>query len=374
MPYYRYFFLLTAFLWAIGIAPVSLAAHKIVVLTSQASDSEKNQAVYQGLLSSFEQTYEEGTTTYSLSNGYDIELVNYVPGENPLVAYSNDSEVIAILCRTSSDCALALDDSAAKDLLVITLTATSSKFADKDNIFRLAPSNAVQATAIYEHLKENKEIKRFGIIYEASTYAMDLYSAFLSQYFLDIINENQKPIFVGAFPINDFLNLSAVQTGDKAIIETTLQMLPQLNLDAVIFAGFKNSFEALTKKGSHAIAQEWYAGDALFPLATGFSGLHVFSLYQPEHEDSQYGQYYYSFDAGTLLQEVMKTYVTQFAEKTPQRDKFLEIAKETHIPVEFSKTGRKSFTEADHVGHFNIQRYDEQGKPSSPEEKVVIVH
>jgi len=134
--------------------------------------------------------------------------------------------------------------STTQNVLVIALTATSTILENGKNILRLAPSNALQAKAIYGQLKKD-EIKRFGIVYEPAVYAMDLYSSILGEYFVDVINGiADKPIFVSAFPVSDFLNLSATQKGTTAT--KILQMLPRLNLDAMVFLGFNDTFQALT--------------------------------------------------------------------------------------------------------------------------------
>lgn len=379
--YCRIFLWLAVLLWANGITSTSLAANKIVVLTVKTDkativNNDYGKEANKGFLSGLQQPYQEDKTTYPLSNGYQIELATYDGSskKNPLVAYSNDAEVMAIVCLLDEDCAPALDSLAAKNVLVVAPLPGSSLFKGKENILRLAPSAALEGKAIYQQLKHDKN-QRFAVIYESTIYEMDLYSAVLGEYFVDVTNgATNKPTFVSAFPISDFLGLSAAQQGTT--IATVLQLLPKLSLDAIVFAGYDKAFTALTnptKGGNAALVKNFYSSDAIYPLQTGtgdslapFPGLRVFSLYIPDDKVSIYDSYYYAFDAGTFLQKVMVSYETTVG-GTPQRDKFLELAKKTSVPIEFSKTGAKSFTEADDFGRFNLHVYN-----AAPDNPAVI--
>jgi hypothetical protein len=373
MPHSRIFFLLTVLLWASGTASVSLAANKIIVLTANDNISYTKEA-NKGFLSGLQQTFTDGKTSYPLSSGYQVELVTYDIGnrKNPLVSYSNDAEVIAIVCLLDEDCAPAIDNLAAKGVLVVAVMASSSVFKGQKNILRLAPSAALEGKAIYAQLKRDKN-QRFVVIYESNILSMDLYTAILSEYFVDVTKGNtDKPTFAGAFPISDFLGLSATQRGTTAA--TIVQLLPKLSLDAIVFAGYDSAFKALTdpaKGGSAALVKNFYSSDFIYPLQrdtaehslTAFSGLQVMSLYKPSDQTSLYDSYYYALDAGTFLNTVITSYATTVG-STPTRDKFLEIAQKTTVPVEFSKTGAKSFSEADNFGHFGLHAYS--ATPDNP--------
>jgi len=59
---------------------------------------------------------------------------------------------------------------------------------------------------------------------------------------------------------------------------------------------------------------------------------------------------------------------------TPDRDQFLEIAKKTSVPIEFSKTGAKSFAEADSFGRFNFHSYNTPDNPPVTQETAVSAY
>ncbi|MDM8568152.1 hypothetical protein QUF50_01280, partial [Thiotrichales bacterium HSG1] len=61
--------------------------------------------------------------------------------------------------------------------------------------------------------------------------------------------------------------------------------------------------------------------------------------------------------AGQFLSKVIANYQPQ---KTSNREEFLQVAKETDLAEKDSKTGAKSFTDAN--GRFNVKVFDDQGE------------
>lgn len=371
MRYHSHLTILAVMLWTILIAPNALAINKIIVLTSPTTPAEEVTSMYHGLLAGFGQTYEENKTIYPLEDDYQLELVTYQVGKNPLATYTSEENVIAIICQNSVVCEPAFGKNANKNLLVLSFAGTSTALSSSKNILRLAPSNAVQAKAIYNQLKKDGN-SRFAIIYEPTVYAMDLYNAFLSQYFNDIIESAQKPKFVGAFPVSDFIvGLSSQQRGTTT--EHVIELLPKLKLDGVAFFGLTKAFLALTDptKGSDtSLVKNWYASNAVTPLEKGFAGLRAFSLYMPNDGEGAYPEYYYAHDAGTIMKMLMSTYKATI-HGIPERERFLELAQKTKLPVESSKTGAKSFSSADDHGRFNVELYD--GPNNTPKVEDITV-
>lgn len=371
------FFILFAFA-SLGLAtliPSTYAANKIAVITlhQPVGDADNplqentGYAAREGVLAAFGQTYQQGVTHYPLDNGYSIELHTHSHDDNPLIALSNDPDVIAIICNTSNDCVQAVDDQAAKDVLVTTISAMSSIFSRQENIIRMAPSNGLLAEAFYRRMKSDG-IEGFAVVYELSLYAMDLYAQLMSSYFIDLLTEAEKPMFVSVFPITDHAGLSDSQQGT-----TSAQIVPilsELKVDGVLYIGYSNSFNALFNHpdSSSLRTKKWYADDALFPRANGFANLQIFHLYKPEYKDI-HAYYYYGFDAGTFVKKVIDSY----GNTPPQRADLIAKAKLTALDSNEAKTGIKTFDRADEFGYFNVQHFDEEGQPSRIEETSVSV-
>jgi hypothetical protein len=200
---------------------------------------------------------------------------------------------------------------------------------------------------MYQHLKKSHQTPRFAVVYEPSMATMSSHHEVMANYYTDFSN---------------YLSLAPSQPGTTAA--TLLQILPTLNLEAILFAGRRDSFEALTGGDSNPLRTlQWYARDTILPLSTDFAGLQIFSVYRPDEKVSQEDEYYFAYDAGTFLNKVISNYVPDGGVIKPAA--FLKVAKETVLVNTEAKTGTKTFTSADSRGLFRIQRYDETGQPSS---------
>jgi hypothetical protein len=334
-------------------ASSAMAANKIVCITPD--DKPKSQAIHEGLLAGMGVKYDSSVSSYDLGNGYVVEIQT---DSSTLIAKTQQKEVIAVVCRTSSSCALALDEAAAKDLLVVATTATSSSLKVGSNLLRLSPSNIAQARAIYQEISTDIGKQRFAMVYEPETYALDLYNGLIAEYFFELFLGVNGPILAAAIPLHEYINLDDTQKSVR--LSHVKSVLQQLDVEAVAYFGFSDGFAALTDTrvgGDPTVVNRWYVGDAVYPVEPdkGFAGLKVFGLYQPKGDESVYNQYYYAYDAGKFLIKVIENYgVTD----NPERAKFLEIAKNTELSDDEAKTGRKTFETADEFGIFTVQMFD----------------
>lgn len=329
------------------------AANKIVLIGSE--------NMHKGLLSSFDLEHIPSNLSYTLPNNYIIEVKNNTA---PLDEISQQEDVLAIVCQTSNECVLALKDSAAKDLLVISATASSRLLGDAENIWRMAPSNALQAKAIYHEIKTKTAQEPIAIIYEPKDYGLDLYASMMEEVFFNTILENDGPKLAGAIPLHTNINLNETQksiTADKAI--AVLQDFAKMNVKSVAYFGYRDGFNALTDEtigGNPNVVDHWYVGDGV-PIQAGEkpTNLSVFKPYYPNTAgETNTPAYYYAHDAGTLLS---KTIAKMETTTDPDRTLFLETAKTLELSDEETQTGKKTFNTADEHGVFNVDVYDSLG-------------
>jgi hypothetical protein len=338
--------------------PITLAAANKIVVVAGDENSERVQALKQGFVTGMGLQFDFGAKSYALDSGYVIEFESDV---SKMLTTVQKEDVITVVCDLSVVCAEALDKDAPTDVLVVTIGATSNKLREGSNILRLAPANDLQARLMYNHISEDIGFKRFAIVYEPDIYAMDFYSLFLSDYFMDIVLAESKPTFVAAIPLHSFvINLDENYKSIK--VDVAVDLLRTLQIDAVAYFGFPAGFTALTNSesgGDASVAKYWYASDAVYETAKGFANLKVYATYRPNTQESTFQEYYYAYDAGIFLSKVIANYQPQ---NTPNRSNFLQIAQETALEEEETKTGAKSFTSADKTGRFNVKVFDEQGQ------------
>lgn len=351
--------LIGAFL-AIALLPAisQAAANKIVLVTN-------DQTVIEGFITALGQTYDPSKVQYelmdsfandetyppSLTSAYTIEIESDIDSTQAL---TQDPDVLALVCVASASCVPASDKSAGKDVLVISLTATSSQLMLGDNILRLAPSNAQQAGAIYKRLKEGVGNGRFAIAYEPNTYALDLYQNFILTYADKVLLSDTAPQLLMGLPLHTDLSLQSEQKPMDA--SRILDVLDGQALDAVIYLGMRKGFTDLTDStlnGNAGVAPRWYASDAVHPLndSNAFAGLEIITLFGAAGKDRG-TRYYYAYDAGSFLLEAIKPYLIQ---DIKERTKLLEIAKTTSI---YGSTGLKGFQQADQNSLFSVLIYD----------------
>ena len=333
------------------------AAHRIIVMTDSENNQQIQSAGFRGVVTGLGMTYEEGTNQYSLTKGYQLELLSYSQ-RNPLITLSQADEVIAIICQTVSDCRPALDNTAAKDVLVIASHSSGGDLKGSDNLMRVPASSQMQHLAIYQKMKQD-QVKNFVVIHEPHTKILQHYNEFLSNYYSDVQFEQQRPNWVASFPLTDQTVLAPQQQG---MTETTLaQLIPQLQVDGIVFIGAVERFQALTQTNTALTSFAWYINE--LPIITGFANLQMFTPYRPQQDESLV--YYTAFDTGAFLKKVITSYM--ISNGVAQRKGFLAVARETVLAKSEAKTGMKTFSNADTMGSFLIQRYDAQGQPAAVE-------
>lgn len=345
--------LLLAILYLLLWLPEVNAAHRIIVMTATENNQQTQSAGFRGVLAGLGVTYEEGTNQYSLTKGYQLELLSYSQ-RNPLITLSQADEVIAIICQTASDCRPALDNTAAKDIFVMATAATDLK--GSDNLMRIPATSQMQHFAMYQKMKQD-QVKNFVVIHEPHTQILQHYNEFLSNYYSDVQFEQQRPNWVASFPLTDTITLSSQQQGmTEAML---VQLIPQLKVDGVVFIGVAERFQTLTRTALTELS--WYINE--LPITDGFANLHQIMKYRPQTDESV--AYYTAFDAGAFLKKVITSYM--ISEGVAQRRAFLAVARETILSKSEAKTGMKTFSNADTMGSFLIQRYDAQGQPAAVE-------
>lgn len=347
---------LTAAVLAVAAAPAARAADTVVlVLDAGDAGAPRTAAMEAGLLLGLGlEGADPGAASYAV-DGYTLEVV----ADGDLAAQTRRDDVVAVVCRTSSVCAHALDEDAAADVLVVAVSATSNELAGTANVLRMAPSNRFQAVAIHREVASDLEgdaDPRFAVVYEPGVYGMDLYSSLLAENVRGkFLEEAGTPDLVAAIPLMDQVPL---QESQKSV--TAAEALAALEglggLDAVVYLGGAEGFDALTDPvtGNPALAPRWYAADASYPVpasrAADFGALKAFGLSFPADGPSPYYQYYYGFDAGLFLRAVMAN------GGGTDRASFLAAARSTAVDeAAGALTGPKSFQQADESGRFTVQ-------------------
>jgi len=348
---------LLALLYLLLWLPEVNAAHRIIVMTATENNQQTQSTGFRGVLTGLGVTYEEGTNQYSLTKGYQLELLSYSQ-RNPLITLSQADEVIAIICQTVSDCRPALDNTAAKDVLVIASHASGGDLKGSDNLMRIPASSQMQYFAMYQKMKQD-QVKNFVVIHEPHTQILQHYNEFLSNYYSDVQFEQQRPNWVASFPLTDTITLSSQQQG---MTEAMLaQLILQLQVDGIVFIGSTERFQTLTQANTALTKLSWYINE--LPIITGFATLQTFTPYRPQLDESL--AYYTAFDTGAFLKKVITSYM--ISNGVAQRKGFLAVARETVLSKSEAKTGIKTFSNADTTGSFLIQRYDAQGQPAAVE-------
>ncbi|MCK5877255.1 MAG: ABC transporter substrate-binding protein [Candidatus Marithrix sp.] len=346
-------------------------ANKIVVVAPSGSESvQAVQALKQGFVTAMGLQFNVATQSYSLDSGYTIEFES---DTGKIYDALKSTDVIAVICDTSVVCSHALSEHVPNDVLVIAVTATSNELKKGANILRLAPDNSLQAKLIHDDLFQDIGTERFAIIYEPDIYAMDFLELFMSKYFTDITFDHSKPTFVASIPFHDFIaNLDKKHKTIHA--EIALKMLRQLQVSAVLYLGYSKGFATLTDPelgGDHSVAKHWYASDEIYEDVKGFPHLKLYDLFEPNSQESKHREYFYGYDAGKFLSQVIANYQPQ---ETSNREEFLQIAKKTVLAEKDSLTGAKSFTAADANGRFSVKTFDEQGEFEINDVTVSGVH
>jgi len=337
---------------AVSLLPLTgQAAQKIILLADLNATTQ--QAAARGFLAALGQTFTVGQTQYPLGGGFSVDIETDLTA---LIAHSQDPEVLALACVTSVVCREATEMEAAKDLLVITLTATSSELGLGENLLRMAPSNATQANAIYSRLKAGIGTGRFAVVYEPDAYGADLYENFVYAYLGEVMLGNDPPHWIMGLPLHSRLNLHAAQKDVDAA--KVLQILASQSLDAVVYLGNTESFLDLTdatRGGSTQAAARWYAGDAVSGLAAGkgFPQLEIISLFGSDRDEPV--QYYYGYDAAEFLVKAAIVYLEQGGS---ERINLLESAKTVTM---VGKTGSKSVDSADTEALFTVLLHQTDG-------------
>jgi hypothetical protein len=340
---------LAGLLLAASLLPAaSPAANKIVLVAD--TQSAGQQAAAEGFLAGLGLAFNPAPLQYPLGGGYAVEIET-----NPknLIAQTQDANVLALLCVTSSACLPATEAGAAKDLLVIALAATSSYLLNDANVLRLAPSNVHQAYALYKRLKAGIGGGRFAVVYEPDVYGTDLYDNFIRGHLTNVLYQHPAPRWVMALPLHTHLPLAPGQKDlDAAKI---LRVLAGQSLDAVLYLGAAEGFLDLTdaaRGGKAGVVPRWYASDAaaLSP-DKGFAGLEIISL---PGSQRAYGQ-----DAAQFLIQAATQYLQQGG---GERGKLLEIAKTV---TSAGSTGAKGFEAVDSNPVFNALLYKAVGVTES---------
>ncbi|OUD15632.1 ABC transporter substrate-binding protein [Thioflexithrix psekupsensis] len=340
---------------------LSYAANKIVLVSNMKTPSQL--AAAEGLVTALSQTFNPEQLSYPLDNGQTLEIeldLNRIP------ELTHNPDVLTLVCINSVACRLAADDAANKELLVISLTATSSQLTIADNMLRMAPSNISQANAIYKRLKEGVKTGRFAVVYEPDAYGADLYENFIFNYLNEKILEQETPHWVMGIALHDHLLLDASQKTVNAA--KVLQTLATQSLDAVVYMGMDAGFLDLTdaaRGGNAQVAARWYAGDGVeeIPTEKGFNGLEIIRLAGSGREGPggipRSASYFYAQDAGLFIAEVKKQYISQNA---TTRAQWLDIAKTVQI---LGRTGDKGFNVADPSQFFDVLIFKENGQTDS---------
>ena len=334
------------------------AANKIV--------SIGNAFTHQGLLASLGVEYNPAILSYTLANGYIIEIENDLNGLN---GRTQQQDVLAVVCQTSSNCAPALEESAAKDLLIIAVTASSTLLSEGHNIWRMAPSNKLQAKAIYAEMKAEIGQERFAVVYEPENYGLDLYVTVMGDYATNTVSQTAGPELVGAIPLHDNINLDASQKSVKAdTVKTLLGRFADTGVQAVAYLGFDDGFKALTDEsvgGNPDVVEYWYTGDGVHASSVkAFPNLRLVEPYYPSNSDEHVpANYYYAYDTGTLLLKTIAKLAESGLGTDPERTAFMAIAKTIQLTADEAKTGQKAFTTAEQQGVFTVHVYDSLGSP-----------
>lgn len=350
----------------------SFAANKIVLV---AGTDETKKGLLAGLTEGLTQeiddpnlppdavrpllSFDPAVNSYTLNN-YVIEFED---DADKLMDITQDSEVVAVLCKNSTVCGKALLEVASEDVLVIALTATSSELSFGTNILRLAPSNSLQASLLHEVINENlTPEQRYAIVYEPTLYGLDLYKNFISTQVQKRLRSDSMPQIAFALPLHTHLTLQPEQKFIDA--NRILSMLEKNKVDAVAYFGYLDGFRELAddkKGGKHNITDYWYAGDGIEELdlkAENFTNTSIVGLFYAQNDNSSVATYYYAYDSGKFLRAIMEQ--GQFTQEKVDRTAFLEKAKTIVLPANQTKTGAKSFTSADSESYFFIHYLNEE--------------
>jgi len=363
-----------------------IAANKIVLIAVEGSEGE-GHALRKGFIKGLGLQFNPDISSYSLESGYLIEFEKFKKEDeksekmrDKTLSLLEQEDVVTVICHHSVVCVHALEEDASKDVLVITITATSNELSKGRNLLRLAPANELQARAMYYGMAQEIGTKRLAIVYEPDAYAMDFYTTFLSDYFRDIIfQEEQKPTFVAAIPLFKWGNTyNNIQVGEA---------LCQQEVEVIAYFGYLEGFEKLINSTSClSMVAYWYASDAVFEYEdvdklTPEQHLRIYGVWNKEVEKAEceaecaYPEYYYGYDAAKFLGKVI-------AQVPPpeNRKEFLDFAEKTVLDEDESLTGKKYFaskpdqsSSADQEGRFSVKIFPVPNEPTSNKPGIIAI-
>jgi ABC-type branched-subunit amino acid transport system substrate-binding protein len=303
---------------------------------------------------------------------------------------ANDPNTVAIVCMTSGQCSNASTNT---NVLVVSPTATSSTLASTatyPNMIQIAPSNKLQAKAIYQAMSDNN-VNKFAVAYDPNIYGEDLYSALFAEY----ASESYKkpvtaPKLLAAYAVYDGMfssatNYRAVTAG--AVMNSMRSLVDDglLNTggnDVLVYLGDQAGFKALMAQvptSSTVKLLKWYGGDSLYDTTprTKLSikdGIQQFSTfimgvpsttayqtnktnfnttYATNYANSTPGLYtYLGYDTGLF---VKKAIVSSLAQGGVSKANVLTQAKIVTVDNDDKAvTGRKGLGETSKSGSFTI--------------------
>jgi hypothetical protein len=302
--------------------------------------------------------YDANKTVYQYK---DIEFI-FEDDPKKFTEISNSKDNIGIVCRSSGDCSGVFEPETAKDLLVVSTTASSSNFSTAKNMLRLAPSNKLQTELLLSMISDGIPAdKKYAVIYEVNEYGVDLYKNFISQYLSErVISKNSMPAIGISLPLHSYLDLTEEQKGINT--DKVISLIKDQSVEGIVYIGLLEGFNALTdvtKGGDRTLAKKWYSVDGIndYKLKeSNFKGLEFISLFYSATNDTSGQNFYYGFDAGKFLQKILQD------NQKPSRKTLLAKAKITVLDFDVTKTGAKSFTSADSSGLFFTHSLSDKGE------------
>jgi hypothetical protein len=269
----------------------------------------------------------------------------------------HDPEILALITTTTESTQQVLQNQAARQLLTVAMSAPSTLLQEYQNLIQIPASHAKQARTLHNFLQQRahtgQQMNRYVILIEAETKKLpqyfDLYLNVLKTAF-EV--ETAVPLSAANQPFSQLL--ATLSLDGEASLQRIVSTVNFLKPDTVLYLGSAERFRQLYPNLS---VPYWLLGDScdsLMQLDETFNAVTVATLGSPGQIAGQ-NVYFSAYDTVGLLGHVFEN-IDNLSRAT-----VLKGAQQLEKTPYFGITGRKSLSETDETGWYDLFNFTQEG-------------
>jgi hypothetical protein len=269
----------------------------------------------------------------------------------------HDPEILALITTTTESTQQVLQNQAARQLLTVAMSAPSTLLQEYQNLIQIPASHAKQARTLHNFLQQRahtgRQMNRYVILIEAETKKLpqyfDLYLNVLKTAF-EV--ETVVPLSAANQPFSQLL--ATLSLDGEASLQRIVSTVNFLKPDTVLYLGSAERFRQLYPNLS---VPYWLLGDScdsLMQLDETFNAVTVATLGSPGQIAGQ-NVYFSAYDTVGLLGHVFEN-IDNLSRAT-----VLKGAQQLEKTPYFGITGRKSLSETDETGWYDLFNFTQEG-------------